>query len=125
LAVEENCPEKTIGFFINLLGKEYFIPKIYEYLGLIFYFYSNEHEPIHVHVAKAERETVFELILENGQLIKIGKRRAKLKSPLTAKEEKEAMEFIIEYHKKIVDKWVNFFVFKKNVKVTKITRKLK
>ncbi|MDE6341047.1 MAG: DUF4160 domain-containing protein, partial [Muribaculaceae bacterium] len=25
------------------------MPKIFEYFGLIFYFYSNEHEPIHVH----------------------------------------------------------------------------
>ncbi len=28
------------------------MPKIYEYLGFIFFFYSNEHEPIHVHVIK-------------------------------------------------------------------------
>lgn len=39
------------------------MPKIYEYLGLIFYFYSNEHEPIHVHVTIAERETIFEIVL--------------------------------------------------------------
>ncbi len=26
------------------------MPKIFEYFGFIFYFYSNEHEPIHVHV---------------------------------------------------------------------------
>ncbi|MGM9778134.1 MAG: DUF4160 domain-containing protein, partial [Prevotella sp.] len=28
------------------------MPKIFEYFGLIFLFYSNEHEPIHVHVMK-------------------------------------------------------------------------
>lgn len=26
------------------------MPKIFEYFGFIFYFFSNEHEPIHVHV---------------------------------------------------------------------------
>ena len=26
------------------------MPKIYEYFGFVFFFYSNEHEPIHVHV---------------------------------------------------------------------------
>jgi hypothetical protein len=41
------------------------MPKIYEYLGLIFFFYANEHLPIHVHVAKGE----FELFFENGRLI--------------------------------------------------------
>lgn len=25
------------------------MPKIFEYLGIIIMFYSNEHEPIHVH----------------------------------------------------------------------------
>ena len=35
--------------------------KIYEYLGFIFYFYSNLYEPIHVHVAKSERESIFEI----------------------------------------------------------------
>ena len=31
------------------------MPKIYEYFGLIFYFYSNEHEPIHVHVKHEDK----------------------------------------------------------------------
>ncbi len=26
------------------------MPKIFEYFGFIFYFFSDEHEPIHVHV---------------------------------------------------------------------------
>ncbi|WP_219624880.1 DUF4160 domain-containing protein, partial [Vibrio parahaemolyticus] len=29
--------------------KEVCMPKIYEYLGIILFFYSNEHEPIHIH----------------------------------------------------------------------------
>jgi len=101
------------------------MPKIYEYLGFIFYFYSNEHEPIHVHVTKAERETIFEIIMLNGQLQQIKKRKARAKNPLTNKEEKEALLFINEYHKKIIEKWINFFVLKKAVKTTKVTRKLK
>ena len=27
------------------------MPKLYEYFGLVIFFYSNEHEPIHVHGA--------------------------------------------------------------------------
>ncbi|MBO4525751.1 MAG: DUF4160 domain-containing protein [Bacteroidales bacterium] len=30
------------------------MPKIFEYFGFVFFFYSNEHEPIHVHVVKGE-----------------------------------------------------------------------
>ena len=40
------------------------MPKIFEYFGFIFLFYSNEHEPIHVHVMKDEHEAIFEIILE-------------------------------------------------------------
>ena len=101
------------------------MPKIYEYLGFIFYFYSNEHEPIHVHVAKAERESIFEIILELGQLVKITKRKSTVKPALTAKEEKEVLIFIEKYYVKIVDKWINFFVLRNVVKMTKVNKKIK
>lgn len=101
------------------------MPKIYEYLGFIFYFYSNEHEPIHVHVTKAERESIFEIIMLNGELQQIKKRKSRSKKPLTTKEENEAFIFINEYHEKIIEKWINFFVLKKAIKSTKVTRKLK
>ena len=101
------------------------MPKIYEYLGFIFYFYSNEHEPIHVHVAKAERESIFEIILELGQLVKITKRKSTSKPALTAKEEKEVLIFIEKYYIKIIDKWINFFVMMNVVKMTKVNKKIK
>ena len=34
------------------------MPKIYEYFGFIFLFYSNEHEPIHVHANKDGHEAL-------------------------------------------------------------------
>jgi len=51
------------------------MPKIFEYFGFVFYFFSNEHEPIHVHVALGDCETIFELIMENGELIEIKKKK--------------------------------------------------
>lgn len=50
------------------------MPKIFEYFGFIFYFYSNEHEPIHVHVIHGGAESVFDLILMNGELVEIRSR---------------------------------------------------
>jgi len=47
------------------------MPKIFEYFGIVFYFYSNEHEPIHVHVTTGDCETIFELIMEDGELKEI------------------------------------------------------
>ena len=44
------------------------MPKIFEYFGFVFFFYSNEHEPIHVHVIHGDRQLVYEIILEDGIL---------------------------------------------------------
>ncbi len=38
------------------------MPKIYEYFGLVFLFFSNDHEPIHVHVRYGEYENKLEFI---------------------------------------------------------------
>lgn len=32
--------------------------------------------------------------------------------------------FVKKYYKNIVDKWVNFFIYKKRIRSTKITKKL-
>ncbi|WP_205940984.1 DUF4160 domain-containing protein [Pedobacter yonginense] len=42
------------------------MPKLYEYLGLIILFYSNEHEPIHVHGKYQGMESKAEIIFVNG-----------------------------------------------------------
>lgn len=100
------------------------MPKIFEYLGFIFYFYSNEHEPIHVHVQNSGKESIFELIMMNGLLIEIRERSKHGMDPLTEKDKKIAREFIQKYHKNIIDKWVKFFVMKQAVRSTRITKKI-
>ncbi len=92
------------------------MPKIYEYLGLIFFFYANEHIPIHVHVAKAERESKIELVFENGKLIGLEVRKVKGRKPLDENELKDALKFIKKYYKGIVSKWSDFFVYGTKVK---------
>jgi len=44
------------------------MPTIFEKDGYKFFFYSNEHEPIHVHVRRGEGEAVFEIIDNNVEL---------------------------------------------------------
>ncbi|WP_418884524.1 DUF4160 domain-containing protein [Cognataquiflexum nitidum] len=46
------------------------MPKIYEYLGIIFFFYSNDHKPIHVHGQKGEFESKAIFILKTRKLLK-------------------------------------------------------
>ena len=100
------------------------MPKIFEYFGLIFYFYSNEHEPIHVHVKHGDQESIFELILMNGELERIDVREKAGMEPLSGKDQRIVEEFIRKYNKNIIQKWVKFFVMKQTVKSTNITTKL-
>ena len=98
------------------------MPKIYEYLGLIFFFYANEHLPVHVHVSVAEFESKFELQFENGKLKEVGFKSVKGKKPLDPKDEKDAVRFIKKYHAGIVEKWKQFFVENKKVKCEVINK---
>ena len=100
------------------------MPKIYEYLGFIFFFYSNEHEPIHVHVIKSGKQTVFELFLSDGVLVEIRRRKESSYNLLDEKDAIQAEDFIKAYYKNIIDKWMNFFVLKKRVRCTLITKKI-
>lgn len=99
------------------------MPDIFTYFGFIFSFYSNEHEPIHVHVEHQNKMTVFDLIIVDGKLVEI--RRRDKGNPLTGKDEKVAIEFIQKYWENIVEKWIRFFVYKKRIRCTDIKTKLK
>ena len=100
------------------------MPKIYEYFGFIFYFYSNEHEPIDVHVKHGDEESIFELIMMNGVLESINIREKHGATPLPLKDKRIAEAFIRKYSKNIIDKWVRFFVMKQQVRSTNIKTKL-
>ena len=100
------------------------MPKIFEYFGLIFYFYSNEHEPIHVHVKHGDQESIFELILMNGELERIDVREKAGMEPLSGKDQRIVEEFIRKYNKNIIQKWVKIFVMKQTVKSTNITNNM-
>lgn len=47
------------------------MPKLFEYFGIVVFFYWNEHEPVHVHGRCRGRETRAELTIENGKVIGI------------------------------------------------------
>lgn len=44
------------------------MPKIYEYLGIIIFFHSNEHEPIHVDAKNGNYESKSEFIIDDGKI---------------------------------------------------------
>ena len=43
---------------------------------------------------------------------------------MSEKDTSTAEAFVKKYYKNIVDKWVNFFIYKKRIRSTKITKKI-
>ncbi len=101
------------------------MPKIFEYLGIVIFFYSNEHEPIHVHANKGGLESKAEFIIVEGIITEIRISNIKEVKPLRGAELKDFKTFLEKYAEEIVEKWINYFVYHKDVEFEKITRRLK
>jgi hypothetical protein len=99
--------------------------KIFEYLGMLIFFYSNEHEPIHVHAKKGEFESKAEFNIVNGEISEIKIMKISGAKPLKGKNLKDFEIFLENYADKIVEKWISYFVYHKDVEFEKITKRLK
>ena len=99
------------------------MPKIYEYIGYILFFYSNEHLPVHCHIKRQQREVKAVIEYKDGKpFVTFMKVRSKVL--LNEKELNDIEEFILKKHNQIVNKWADFFVKGKSPKVDKINKKL-
>ena len=96
------------------------MPKLYEYFGLTVLFYSNEHEPIHVHGKYQDRESKAEIIFENGKFVEIRSVKS-LENVRLIGEDKQLVEL---YRDDIVHKWIDFFIYNKPVLSEMITKKI-
>ncbi len=101
------------------------MPKIYTYLGIVILFYSNEHEPIHVHGKYQGNESKAEIIVEDGKLKEIRVKPVKGRKPLKSSTLNDFKQFIETYADEIVQKWIDYFVLHKEVSCTKISRRIK
>jgi hypothetical protein len=101
------------------------MPKLYEYFGLLVMFYSNEHEPVHVHGKCQGREARAEIILLNGKILEIRYGNVSGRQPLESNELKIFKEIVSARALEIVAKWVDFFIMHKPIKPETITQRLK
>ena len=81
------------------------MPKLYEYLGLVVFFYSNEHEPIHVHIEYGKHITIAELYMKEGEVVEINYKPKKSVEMLPSKQLKHAKELVEAKKDDIVEKW--------------------
>jgi hypothetical protein len=101
------------------------MPKIFEYLGIVIFFYSNEHEPIHVHASYDSLESRAEFYIIKGEISEIRIKLVKDRKPLKGAKLKDFEKFLEVYANEIVQKWVDYFVYHKEIKFERITNKLK
>ena len=72
------------------------VPNVFTKNGFRFFFYSNEHRPIHVHVRKGGGEAVFEV---EGEIV------LRESAGLKTKELKAAEDLAAEHQQLIISKW--------------------
>lgn len=101
------------------------MPKLFEYFGLIILFYSNEHDPIHVHGKFQDKESKAEIEIINGKIVKISYKNVKGKKPLVKTKLNDFKTIVSTYSESIVKSWIDFFVFNKPIKSRKITKRIK
>ena len=101
------------------------MPKLFEYMGIVIMFYSNKHEPIHVHGKFQGMESKAEIILKHGDVVAVVIKEVKGKKPLEPAKTKEFKSFVEAFSDQIVQRWVDYFVYHKSVKCIKIEGKVK
>ena len=70
-------------------------------LGMRFFFYSREHEPIHVHVKNADGKAKFDILLEG--IVLVENKGIKIKDI-------KAAEMVLEENKELaIEKWNEYF----------------
>ncbi len=96
------------------------MPKLYEYLGIIIFFYSDEHEPIHVHAIYNNTEIKILFSVKNGVITNIIYKDVGGNFP--KRKKKQLKEFIDIFKDNIVWAWNKYFILKEKVDFEKITR---
>lgn len=77
------------------------MPEIFRIFGMRFFFYSREHEPIHVHVKNSDGNAKFDITREGIVLVK--------NDGIKIKDIKAA-EMVLEENKELaIEKWNEYF----------------
>ncbi len=87
-------------------------------------FYSNEHEPIHVHGRYGGFESKIEIVIKNGVVQGLKLQKVSGKKPLAVSQAKHFKNLVTVLADEIVQSWVSYFVYHKKIVAKKIAGKL-
>ncbi len=77
------------------------MPTLFTIFGFRFFFYSNEHLPVHIHIAKGDKEAKFELQGDEFVL--------KKSNNLKVKELSKLEQLVVLYKEEIIQAWQSYF----------------
>ena len=101
------------------------MPKLYEYFGLVVYFYAKEHEPVHVHGEFQGRESRAEIIVREGKVVRVLIKSIPGRRPLKGSKLRDFKALVTAKAEDIVRRWVDFHVMHRHIEPEIINRKLK
>ena len=105
--------------FKNHLKK---MPVIYEYLGIIIGFYTNDHEPIHIHATYGNAVIKVILHTKDGKVYRTTYQEVTGKfSPAKLKQLKD---FVAKYKEAMLFAWEQVFRYGNTIKRVVITKKI-
>ena len=76
------------------------MPLLFIFFGLRFMFYSNDHEPIHVHVSSGDQEAKFRVVPEIELIENNGLKPREIRQSIMAIEENREI---------IIERWNEYF----------------
>ncbi|GAB4578424.1 MAG: hypothetical protein Fur0022_11590 [Anaerolineales bacterium] len=91
--------------------------KVIRIFGADHSFYSNEHEPIHVHRKYQDTETKTELIIDNGQIVEIRFSPVRGRKPLDRNKLNDFRVIVAHYAENIVQKRIDYFVLHRPIEI--------
>jgi hypothetical protein len=99
------------------------MPKLYEYLGIAIWFFSDEHNPIHIHARYGESEVKVELYEQNGIVYDV--KYVEVSGKFGFAKMRDLKMFVNENKSAILYAWKQ--VFEQNVKLKpiKITKRIR
>lgn len=100
------------------------MPVIYEYLGIAISFWSNEHEPIHIHAVYGETIMKVSFFIEDGIINQIKYEDVGFKKFNKAKL-KQLKDFISVYQYSIIYAWKQVFELNVQIQKVRITKRIK
>lgn len=99
------------------------MPKLYEYLGIAIWFYSDEHNPIHVHAKYGDNEIKVELYEANGIVYDV--QYKDINGKFTPTKMKDLKIFINENKGAILYAWKQVFEQQVKLKPIRITKRIR